>query len=150
MRAAVGATSLARSTGSESAARGPELVLKHLNLVRRIANQMVRRMPSNVDAQDLIQTGMLGLLEAATRYECRRDASFATYAKRRIRGAMIDSLRRCDWGTRQLRRRLRDIDDARQRIEGRTGEAAKARAIADALKAPVKDASLEENNEGDL
>jgi RNA polymerase sigma factor for flagellar operon FliA len=110
-----------------------ELVLQHLNLVRRIAMQMMRRMPSNVEADDLIQTGMVGLLEAATRYECRHDASFATYATRRIRGAMIDSLRRCDWGPRQLRRRLRDIEDARQRIEGRTGEAAKAPAIADAL-----------------
>jgi len=110
-----------------------DLVLQHLTLVRRIAMQMMRRMPSNVEADDLIQTGMVGLLEAAKRYECRHDASFATYATRRIRGAMIDSLRRCDWGPRQLRRRLRDIDDARQRIEGRTGQAAKAPAIADAL-----------------
>jgi len=123
----------AQTTPARPMPAAAELVLQHLNLVRRIAKQMVRRMPSNVEAEDLIQTGMVGLLEAATRYECRHDASFATYAKRRIRGAMIDSLRRCDWGTRQLRRRLRDIDDARQRIEGRTGEAAKARAIADAL-----------------
>jgi len=123
----------AEPIAARPAAANSELVLQHLALVRRIAMQMMRRMPSNVEADDLIQTGMVGLLEAAKRYECRHDASFATYATRRIRGAMIDSLRRCDWGPRQLRRRLRDIDDARQRIEGRTGKAAKAPAIADAL-----------------
>ncbi len=146
MSAAAAAASLARTTGAslDELSAAPknaappvpatsELVLQHLELVRRIAMQMKRRMPSNVEADDLIQTGMVGLLEAAQRYECRHNASFATYATRRIRGAMIDSLRRCDWGPRQLRRRLRDIDDARQRIEGRTGQAAKAPAIADAL-----------------
>ena len=146
MRVGTTAASRARSTLIDAAQTSPTrqgpatagLVLQHINLVRRIAKQMVRRMPSSVEAEDLIQTGMVGLLEAATRYECRRDASFATYAKRRIRGAMIDSLRRCDWGTRQLRRRLRDIDDARKRIEGRTGEAAKAPAIADALGMTLK------------
>jgi RNA polymerase sigma factor FliA len=106
------------------------LVLQHLDLVRRIAVQMVRRMPTSIELDDLIQTGMVGLLESAARYQCRSESSFATFATQRIRGAMLDSLRRCDWGPRALRRRLRDIDDARRCIESRTGAAAKSSAIA--------------------
>jgi RNA polymerase sigma factor FliA len=106
------------------------LVLRHLDLVRQIAAQMARRIPKSVDEDDLIQTGMVGLLEAAQRYECRNTSSFTTYATPRIRGAMLDSLRRCDWGPRSLRRQLRNIDDAKHCIESKTGAAAKAPAIA--------------------
>jgi RNA polymerase sigma factor FliA len=115
-----------------------DLALQHVELVRRIATQMVRRIPRSIEVDDLIQTGMVGLLEAVARHDCRNDASFAAFATRRIRGAMIDSLRRCDWGSRELRRRLRDIGDARQRIEGRTGKAAKSQAIADSLGMTLK------------
>jgi RNA polymerase sigma factor FliA len=109
------------------------LVLKHLELVRRLAGQMMRRMPSSVELDDLVQTGMVGLLESVARYQPRGDSTFATYATQRIRGAMLDSLRHNDRGTRALRRELRAIDDARQCIETRTCAAAKARAIAGSL-----------------
>jgi RNA polymerase sigma factor FliA len=109
------------------------LVLKHLDLVRRLAGQMMRRMPSSVEMDDLIQNGMVGLLEAVARYQPRSDSTFATYATQRIRGAMLDSLRRSDRGTRALRRELRAIADARQCIETRTCAAAKAGAIAGSL-----------------
>jgi RNA polymerase sigma factor for flagellar operon FliA len=111
----------------------PGLVLENLDLVRRIAARMARRLPSSVELDDLVQIGTVGLMEAAARYECRNGSSFATYATQRIRGAMIDSLRRCDWGSRSLRRRLRDIDVAKQRLESRTGHVAKAPAIAASL-----------------
>jgi RNA polymerase sigma factor FliA len=109
------------------------LVLQHVDLVRRIAYHMMRRMPQSIEAEDLIQTGMVGLLEAAQRYEWRAGSTFSAYATRRIRGAILDSLRRADWGPRSLRRRLRDIDDAKLYIEQRTGEAAKARTIAQSV-----------------
>lgn len=112
---------------------GVPLVLKHLDLVRRLAGQMMRRMPSSVEMDDLIQTGMVGLLESVARYQYRSGASFATYATQRIRGAMLDSLRRNDCGNRALRRELRAIANARQCIETRTCAAAKARAIAGSL-----------------
>jgi RNA polymerase sigma factor for flagellar operon FliA len=94
---------------------------------------MVRRLPSSIEFDDLVQSGTVGLMEAAVRYDCRDGSTFATYASQRIRGAMIDSLRRSDWGSRSMRRRLRDIADARQRLENRTGSAAKAPAIAASL-----------------
>jgi RNA polymerase sigma factor for flagellar operon FliA len=116
----------------------PALVVEHLDLVRRIAAQMLRRLPSSVEFDDLVQSGTVGLMEAAVRYECRNGSTFATFATQRIRGAMIDSLRRSDWGSRSLRRRLRDIADARQRLESRTGSAAKAPAIAASLGMTLK------------
>jgi RNA polymerase sigma factor for flagellar operon FliA len=120
-------------TAPPTVQRKDALVLQHVDLVRRIAYHMMRRMPHSIEVDDLIQTGMLGLLEAAQRYECRAGSTFAAYATRRIRGAILDSLRRSDWGPRSLRRRLRDIDDAKLFIEQRTGEAAKARTIAESV-----------------
>jgi RNA polymerase sigma factor FliA len=109
------------------------LILQHVDLVRRIAYHMKRRIPRNIEVDDLIQTGMVGLLEAAQRYKSDNGASFASYATRRIRGAMLDSLRRADSGSRSLRRRLRGIEGAKLRIEGKTGEPAKAPAIAESI-----------------
>ncbi len=106
------------------------LVLRHSGLVRRIAHHMRRRMPSNVDIDDLIQTGMVGLLEAAQRYEGRKGSSFANYAMQRIQGAMLDASRRSDWSPRSLRRRLRQIEAAKRRLELQTGELPTASAIA--------------------
>jgi RNA polymerase sigma factor for flagellar operon FliA len=117
-------------TGPLAVSRKDALILEHVDLVRRIAYHMMRRMPHSIEVDDLIQTGMVGLLEAAQRYECRAGSTFSAYATRRIRGAILDSFRRSDWGPRSLRRRLRDIDDAKLCIEQRTGEAAKARTIA--------------------
>jgi RNA polymerase sigma factor FliA len=115
------------------AQRKDDLILQHVDLVRRIAYHMMRRMPNSIEVDDLIQTGMVGLLEAAQRYESRAGSTFSDYATRRIRGAILDSLRRSDWGPRSLRRRLRDIDEAKLCIEQRTGEAANARSIAESV-----------------
>jgi RNA polymerase sigma factor for flagellar operon FliA len=106
------------------------LVLRHSGLVRRIAHHMRRRMPGNVDVDDLIQTGMVGLLEAAQRYEGREGSSFANFAMQRIQGAILDASRRSDWSPRSLRRRLRQIEAAKRRLEIQTGELATAGAIA--------------------
>ena len=120
-------------SGPPTLQRKDALILQHVDLVRRIAYHMMRRMPNSIEVDDLIQTGMVGLLEAAQRYEWRAGSTFSAYATRRIRGAILDSLRRSDWGPRSLRRRLRDIDDAKLCIEQRTGEAAKARTIAESV-----------------
>jgi len=108
------------------------LVLRYADLVRRIAYQMIRRMPRNLDVEDLIQTGIVGLLEAAQRYEGRMGATFETFAVHRIRGAMLDWSRRSDWSSRSMRRRLRNIEEARLRIEMDTGQAASPVALAEA------------------
>lgn len=117
------------------------LVLDHDYLVRRIAYQFVRRLPPNIELGDLIQDGMVGLLEAARRYS-RSDiapfATFATFASHRIRGAMLDSLRDADWSPRSLRRRLREIEAAHRRIECATFRAATPPALAEALGVPLE------------
>ena len=86
---AVGAYSATRGGRTESDA----LVTRHAELVKRIAYHLAGRLPPSVDVADLIQAGMLGLLEAASNYAANRGASFETYAGIRIRGAMIDALR---------------------------------------------------------
>jgi RNA polymerase sigma factor for flagellar operon FliA len=115
------------------AAANQAMVLRHTDLVRRIAQHMRRRMPVNIDLDDLIQTGMVGLLEAVQRYEGRKGSSFVSYAMRRIRGAILDAARRSDWSPRSLRRRLRDIEGAKRRLELKTGDSPTAAAIAEAV-----------------
>lgn len=84
----------------------------HLPLVRRLALQMVARLPANVELDDLIQAGLLGLLDAMRRYESTPDAQFETYATARIRGAMLDELRAQDWLPRTVRSKARSIEQA--------------------------------------
>ena len=81
-----------------------ELVSRHAELVKRIAYHLVGRLPPSVEVDDLMQAGMLGLLEAASNYAPNRGASFETYAGIRIRGAMIDALRKLDWAPRSVHR----------------------------------------------
>ncbi|WP_156502398.1 sigma-70 family RNA polymerase sigma factor, partial [Oleiphilus sp. HI0067] len=81
-----------------------ELIVKHAPLVKRIAHHLMARLPSSVQVDDLIQAGMIGLLEAAQKYESDRGASFETYAGIRIRGAMMDEVRKGDWVPRSVHR----------------------------------------------
>jgi RNA polymerase sigma factor for flagellar operon FliA len=113
------------------------LVLHHIGLVRRIARKVARRLPRHVEIEDLIQAGMLGLLEAAQRY--RAGVSFETYATYRIRGAILDSVRKFDWRPRSMNRRLRHIETAKCRIENKTGTTAKSADVAAALGLSIKD-----------
>src|SRR3546814_4428947 len=81
------------------------LVRQHADLVKRIAHHLAARLPSSVDVDDLIQAGVIGLIEAARHYSGTRGASFETYAGIRIRGAMLDELRQTDWAPRSVHRR---------------------------------------------
>jgi len=109
------------------------IVTRHSELVRRIAHHLVARLPSSVEIDDLIQAGMIGLLEAARNFHADQGATFETYASIRIRGAMIDAIRAGDWVPRSVHRRYRDIVAATRAIEQREGRAASAQEIASAL-----------------
>ncbi len=87
----------------------PEL---YAPLVRRLALQLAARLPANVELDDLVQAGMLGLLDALRRYQYMQDAQFETYAVTRIRGAMLDELRSQDWLPRSVRTKARQIEQA--------------------------------------
>jgi RNA polymerase sigma factor FliA len=124
---AVGAYSAARG---KTAHAGDALVTRHAELVKRIAYHLAGRLPPSVDVADLIQAGMLGLLEAASNYAANRGASFETYAGIRIRGAMIDALRKLDWAPRSVHRKARAVAAAIREIEKETGRDAKDGEIA--------------------
>lgn len=100
------------------------LVRRHAELVKRIAYHLAGRLPSSVEVADLIQAGMLGLLEAAANYTADRGASFETYAGIRIRGAMLDALRKLDWAPRSVHRKARAAAAAMRELEAETGREA--------------------------
>ena len=107
-----------------------ELVRKHAGLVKRIAYHLLARLPAHVEVDDLIQAGMIGLLEAGSHYRPDRGASFETYAGIRIRGAMIDQMRQNGWVPRSISRQLRDLSEAVRRAETELGREAGAADIA--------------------
>jgi RNA polymerase sigma factor FliA len=110
-----------------------ELVERHAALVKRIAYHLAGRLPASVEVDDLIQAGMIGLLEAANHYSSDRGASFETYAGIRIRGAMIDALRQLDWAPRSVHRKGREVAEAMRGIEKKEGRAGTDAEIATAM-----------------
>ena len=96
---------LATYTAMQQQQNFDDLVDQHAGLVKRIAYHLMNRLPPNVQADDLIQAGMLGLLEASRNYDPTQGASFETYAGIRIRGAMLDEIRRSDWTPRSVHRK---------------------------------------------
>lgn len=119
----------ARSRADETEA----LVTHHTELVKRIAYHLRARLPSSVQMEDLIQAGMLGLLEAARRYDPAQGASFTTFAERRIRGAMVDEIRKGDWVPRSVHRKARNIAEAMRKVEIATGGEASDQDVAKCL-----------------
>ena len=101
------------------------LISDHVALVKRIAFHLINRLPPNIQIDDLIQAGMLGLLEASNNYSSGHGASFETFAGIRIRGAMLDELRKLDWTPRSVHRKSREVAEAIKEIENNTGEDAK-------------------------
>ncbi|THG80589.1 RNA polymerase sigma factor FliA [Pseudomonas sp. A-1] len=119
--------------------RQRDLFDEHLPLVRRQALSLQVRLPASVELDDLIQAGMIGLLDAVNRFDAGQGASFATFASQRIRGAMLDELRSRDWVPRSVRRNARLLDETIRRLEQQLGRPPEDREIAAAL-----DVSLEE------
>jgi RNA polymerase sigma factor for flagellar operon FliA len=115
------------------------LVTQYASLVKRIAYHIMSRLPPSVQVDDLIQAGMIGLLEAARNYDAGQGASFETYAGIRIRGAMLDEIRKGDWAPRSVHRKARQVAEAVRDIENATGRDARDHEVAKAL-----DMSLDE------
>lgn len=107
-----------------------ELVRENLGLVKRVAQHLCVRLPSSVQLEDLTQAGLVGLLEAAHRYTPATGATFSTFAVPRIRGAMLDELRKGDWIPRSVHRRGREVAVAIRTIEHETGREARSDEIA--------------------
>lgn len=116
-----------------------DLVSQYAPLVKRIAYHLMARLPASVLADDLIQNGMLGLLDAITRFEEGMGAQFETYAVQRIRGAMLDGLRENDWMPRAVRREMRRVEGAIQKLEHENGRQPSETELAAALEMPLAD-----------
>ena len=116
-----------------------DLVTKHAALVKRIAYHLMCRLPPSVQADDLIQAGMIGLLEAARNYDSKQGASFETYAGIRIRGAMLDEIRKNDWAPRSVHRKARKVAEAVRQIENEKGRDARDTEVAEALDMSLDD-----------
>ncbi|MDR1709163.1 MAG: RNA polymerase sigma factor FliA [Candidatus Accumulibacter sp.] len=110
-----------------------QLVQQFAPLVKRIAYHLMARLPSSVQADDLVQNGMIGLLDAIDRYETGMGAQFETYAAQRVRGAMLDGLRENDWLPRSLRREMRRIEKAIADLEQEHGRPPSEKELAEAL-----------------
>lgn len=108
-------------------------IIRHASLVKRIAYHLLNRLPPTVQVDDLIQAGMVGLLEASSNFDPEMGASFETFAGIRIRGAMIDEIRRSDWTPRSVHRKFREVTEAIRRIENETGADARDADVAAAL-----------------
>ena len=98
-----------------------QFVIEYTPLVKRIAYHMMARLPASVQVDDLIQAGMIGLLDAITRYEGSYGRQFESYAAQRIRGSILDELRDADWLSRGLRKKMRQIEAAVNLLEQRNG-----------------------------
>jgi len=116
-----------------------ELLTKHATMVKRLAYQLKAKLPPSVELDDLIQAGMMGLLDAINRYEDTHGAQFETYASQRIRGAMLDELRSADWLPRGIRKNMRDIETAISQLEQQFGRAPSENEIAKKLAIPLKE-----------
>ncbi|MDY7578292.1 RNA polymerase sigma factor FliA [Herbaspirillum sp. RTI4] len=117
----------------------PNLLEQHAPLVKKLAHQMKAKLPPSVEVDDLIQAGMIGLLDAVNRYEDTHGAQFETYAVQRIRGAMLDELRSTDWLPRSIRQNTRKIENAIQALLQQLGRPPQEQEVADHLKMPLKD-----------
>ena len=107
-----------------------DLIAVHTDLVQKIAYHLMARLPASVLVDDLIQSGMIGLLEAARNFDMSKGASFETFAGIRIRGAMLDEMRKGDWVPRSVHKNSRTIASAIDAVEKQTGEDAKETDVA--------------------
>ncbi len=110
-----------RSASAQQAsklARRDRVVLEHLPLVKAIAVRVHENLPVHVDLDDLVHAGILGLFDAANKYNPEKQVVFSSYAKHRIKGAILDSLRQLDWASRDMRRRHKQVEAATRDLAG--------------------------------
>jgi RNA polymerase sigma factor for flagellar operon FliA len=115
------------------------LLTEHMPLVKRLAHHMKAKLPPSVEVDDLVQAGMMGLLDAINRYEDNHGAQFETYAVLRIRGAMLDELRNSDWMPRSTRQNMRKVEAAMSAMQQRLGRPPTESEVAKSLKLSLED-----------
>jgi RNA polymerase sigma factor FliA len=114
-------------------------IKQHSQMVRRVASQMIAKLPSNVEMDDLIQVGMIGLMDALSRFDASQGIQFETFATQRVKGAMLDELRSTDWVPRSVRKNQRSITAAIHLLEQRLKRAPSESEVAKELGLPIKE-----------
>lgn len=116
-----------------------DLVRDYLPLVKKIGLHLVARMPPDIELDDMMQVGMIGLIQASSTYDASQGASFATYAGIRIKGAMLDEVRRNDWKPRSVQQSMKKVTAAINHLESRLGRSVSDSEIAAELDMPLED-----------
>lgn len=117
----------------EERAQRDQLVVEHMPMVRFIARRLHERLPQHIELEDLVSAGLLGLIDAVSKFDQNRDVQFKSYAQFRVRGAILDSLRELDWGPRDLRRKARAIEQAIRALNSQLGRTPTEAEIADEM-----------------
>lgn len=110
-----------------------ELIKAYIPLVKKVVHRLSGRMPKGVDLKEMLNSGLIGLVDAMEKYDSKLETSFGTYAQFRIRGAILDSFRNQDWVPRSLRRKASQIEKAYKLVEQRLGRSASDREVANEL-----------------
>jgi RNA polymerase sigma factor for flagellar operon FliA len=110
-----------------------QIVLDHLSLVKAIAIRVHENLPVHVDLDDLIHAGVMGLFDAVTKFDGTKNVAFHAYAKHRIKGAILDSLRQLDWASRDLRRRQKQVESTTRDLASKLGRTPNQTEVADQL-----------------
>jgi RNA polymerase sigma factor for flagellar operon FliA len=126
-------TNKAKPYSDSQAKTMDDMIEQHAGLVQRIAYHLSARLPASVVVDDLIQAGLIGLMDAVGHYDPSQGAAFETYAAIRIRGAMLDELRRNDWAPKSVHRKSREMMSAIHKIEARTNRDARPQEIAEEM-----------------
>lgn len=115
-----------------------KILMKYLPLVRQIAGGIIGKLPSSVSVDDLIDAGVIGLLESIDRFDTNAAVKFETYAYTRVRGAMMDELRKMDWAPRSLREKSKRVEEAYKTLVKRHGRQPDQDEIANELEVPIE------------
>jgi len=125
------------------------MVLDNLELVKIIATKIISKLPSGVELEDLVHTGIIGLIEAIHRFEPTKGVKFSTFASLRIRGAILDELRNLDWASRTLRKRIKDVEKVYTELENELGRPPEIEEVAKKMNMNLDDFNrLLENSKG--
>jgi RNA polymerase sigma factor for flagellar operon FliA len=116
-----------------------ELILEYASVIKYIAQRIATRLPPHISVDDLMNAGVIGLIDAIEKYDPSRDNTFKTYAEFRIRGAMLDELRALDWVPRSIRQKEHALDRAYEELERRLGRSASDEEVAGVLGLPLND-----------
>src|SRR2546421_3296942 len=122
-----------------TAAERDTLITETLPLIKHIAHRVATRLPANIEMRDLINAGVIGLLDAVEKFEPERNVKFKTYAEVRIRGAILDSLRNLDWAPRSLRKKSKDLEKTYSDLSQKLGRPASDEEVSEAMGENIED-----------